>query len=130
LIFKRLFLIGIVVLWLCFLTLCFLVLREDCAHTYYHLISESGDNLPLLTVKVSLPILGPDRLDQSYEWIFYFFWGYLFLFPVVVAVFVWRIKDAFRMVEFWVYAMSLYLVFLLGSAVIVGYGLWLPFSLM
>jgi hypothetical protein len=57
-ILRKSLLTGIVIAWFVFLYLVAFVFREIFSHTYYHLIKDLGNTLPLLTKKIAIPMSG------------------------------------------------------------------------
>jgi hypothetical protein len=126
-ILRKSLLTGIVIAWFVFLYLVAFVFREIFSHTYYHLIKDMGNTLPLLTKKIAIPILGADALNAENEWLFYIFWGIIWIVPVIILSTLLRIPDRIKLMEFWVYSWSIYMVFFFLSTSLVICGLLLPF---
>jgi hypothetical protein len=124
---RRLMSTGIVTLWLIFLFLLSIPIREDISHFYHYLIGSTTE-LPALTKAYSMRILGAGNyLASNKDGFFYLFWGFIWAVPLIILFFSWRLKEPSHLTEFLLYSWLTYLllsVFLFFMAI---YGLLLPF---
>ena len=124
---RRLISTAIVALWLVFLFLLSIPVREDISHSYRHLIG-SSQQLPTLTKSYSLRILSSgDRLSTNRDGFFYLFWGVVWAVPVVILLFTWRTKEAKQLNEFLLYSWLFYISLCAFLFMIALYGLLVPF---
>lgn len=120
----------IVFLWYALQGFMFLVVRPALAYSYGHWLHDFGNNLPALTLHLSLPVLGPEisTYSQSYTMQFWLVWGAIFLPPILFLRRIWTTTDRMMLLETTLYWGAIYLLFTLCLAVLVGLGLWQPFS--
>ena len=124
---RRLISTAIVTLWLVFLLLLSVPIREDVAHSYHQLIGSAGE-LPSLTREYSLRILGMGNyLSANKDGFFYLFWGILWVVPLLILFFSWTIKEPVRLSEFLLYTWIAYLLLSVFLLVMALYGLLMPF---
>ena len=104
--------------------------RWELANTFGHLIGELGDNLPLLTRHLTLPVLGvshagaEDVLTAALVWL-YVWAGFIWLF-----VLIWRAADRESLMERLVFGSLFYFGSVLFIGVLTLTGALLPFALM
>lgn len=116
-----------VVIWLIFLFFLSIPIREDIAHTYYHHLP-STEYLSVLTTQFALPILGSNEvLNPEHSIRFYLFWGLIWVVPLTILVFSWRIKEPLILLEFLFYAWLSYLPAICVLFLLAAFGLVLPF---
>ena len=119
----------IIAVWVVILFFLFIPIREEISHTYHHLVGASGE-LPLLTRAYSLEILGPgDYLDSEYSFVFFLFWGFLWLVPFTMLFFTWRSKDSAALLEYLFYSWLLYLLITFLLIIFALFGMIMPFLL-
>ena len=124
---RRLISTAIVTLWLVFLFLLSIPVREDISHSYHQLIGSGGD-LPALTKEYSLRILGTGNyLSSNKHVFFYLFWGILWAVPLLVLIYSWIIKEQVHLTEFLLYSWLTYLLLFVFLLVMALYGLLMPF---
>lgn len=118
---------GFIAVWMVFLFFFSVPIREDVSRLAHHFIDSSAE-LPLLTRNFSMRILGAgDSFSSSGDSLFYFFWGVLWVVPLGVLFFVWRIKSPLKLMEFLFYSWMSYLLICILLFSLVLYGLFLPF---
>ena len=124
---KRLISTAIVTVWLIFVFLLSIPIREDIAHFYHHLIG-SATELPTLTKAYSLRVLGTGNyLAYNKDFFFYLFWGFTWAVPLVMLFFSWRLKKPSQLTEFLFYSWISYLLLVASLLFIALYGLLMPF---
>jgi hypothetical protein len=106
---RRLISTAIVTLWLVFLFMLSIPVRENVAHSYHQFIG-SGGGLPALTKEYSLRILGTgDYLSANKDVFFYLFWGILWAVPLLILIYSWIIQEPVHLTEFLLYSWLTYL---------------------
>jgi hypothetical protein len=116
-----------IVLWLVFLFFLSIPIREQIAHTYHHLLP-SPEHLHVITKDYSLAILGSgDYLNPDHGFLFYIFWGGIWLVPLAMLFFTWRIKEPSDLLEFLFYSWLSYLFVTSFLFLLAIFGLILPF---
>ncbi len=124
---RRLISTAIITLWLVFLFLLSIPVREDISHSYHQFIGSEGD-LPALTKEYSLRILGTGNyLSSNKDHLFYLFWGILWAVPLLILIYSWIIKEQVRLAEFLLYSWLTYLLLFVFLMVMALYGLLVPF---
>ncbi len=123
---RRLVATAIIAIWIVLLFFLSVPIREEIAHTYHHFLNSSED-LNILTKDYSLQILGSgDYLNSDNSFLFYFFWGFIWLIPFVMLIFTWRIKEPSFLLEFLFYSWLSYLFITSFLFLLAIYGLILP----
>ena len=126
---KKTFAVATIVVWYVTLGVIFGPVRLEFSHTYRHWIEGLEEALPSLTRAFAVPVLGLDLPGVVGGWVFYPVWGLLWLFPAALAVCIIRARDERAMLITWLSGASLYAAVTLLVAVLVAFGLWLPFAL-
>ena len=129
---RRSFSTIIIAIWLILLFFLSVPIREDISHTYHIIIASSGigspENLPALTREYSLRILGSgNHLASNTNIFFYLFWGFIWVVPLIILFFTWRIKESLRLIEFLLYSWLSYLFLMALLFILAMYGLIMPF---
>ena len=129
---RRLLLSAVLMFWCVVLWFLSVPVRHEVSHTYHHWLADitegHKEELPSLTIHVSLPILGDElHVDTTRSPLFYLYWSLLWFATVAIGVAVWIPRDSQRLMEVWVYSLSVYTVFVFCSALIILVGLWWPF---
>ena len=96
---RKLAAIMAIACWLVALGLLFGPARWELGHSYAHWIEGAEENLPTLTRKVALPVLGIEPSGLSSWLIFLVFWGYLWLTPIAMTLLVRRVPSRERLIE-------------------------------
>jgi hypothetical protein len=127
---SRLLVTLIVCLWYALQGLMFIVVRPELAYTYGHWLQRLGGSLPTLTAALSLPVLGPEISTPSQELtpVFWLAWSLLLLPPLLLLRRAWTAEERMALLEATLYWGATYLLATGGLAVLVGLGLWLPYS--
>ncbi|MCB1877727.1 MAG: hypothetical protein KDH88_17265 [Chromatiales bacterium] len=127
---SRLVAVLVVLLWYVVLGLFFVVVRPELAYSYGHWLHGLENNLPGLTAKLSLPVLGPEisTSEQRYSPVFWLIWGFVALPPLALLRVIKGVRDRLLLLEAFLFWGAAYLLVVLCIAVLVGLGLWLPFS--
>ena len=127
---KRILSTIIIAVWFVFLFLLSGPIREDISHTYHHILG-SNEHLNTFTKSYSLQILGPgDYLSSDKGFVFYLFWGLIWIIPFAILFFTWQIKDPLHLLEFLFYSWLLYLVISVLLFLLAIFNLALPFLLL
>lgn len=117
----------VVAAWL-FQLLLMGIARHIVADEYLHALPPgvTVNNLPASTKFVALPILAPDVARGVAKIPFIAYWTFLWVWPICVLAWMWRTDDRVAALSRWTIGMSLYAVFVVGSAVMIAFSLWLP----
>ncbi len=101
--------------------------RWELAHAYDHLVQGLGTDLPLLTLRLSMPVLDAGSTGGVGLVTAILFWSFVWLGASWLIVLIWRSRNREDLMDRFVFGAAFYFgsVFLLVSAVVVG--LWLPF---
>jgi hypothetical protein len=104
------------------------VARRIIADEYLHALPPhvTAVNLPVSTSYVALPILAGDRTQHIAKTPFVIYWLVLFAWPMAVLTWMWRAEDRYVALARWIVGVSAYAVFVLGSAMMIAFSLWLP----
>ena len=124
---RRLVSTAIIAMWFVLLFFLSIPIREQVAHTYHHFLS-SPEHLNVITKDYSLQILGSgDYLEPDHDFLFYIFWGFIWLVPFAILFFTWRIKESSHLLEFLFYSWFAYFLIVSFLFLLAIFGLILPF---
>ena len=124
---RRLVSTAIVAIWLVLLFFLSIPIREQFSHTYHHFLT-SPEHLNVITKDYSLQILGSgDYLKSDHGFLFYIFWGIIWLVPFAILFFTWRIKEPSHLLEFLFYSWLSYFLAMSFLFLLAIFGLILPF---
>jgi len=120
---------SVIVIWL--ITLIFVAgpVRWEFAHSYGHWISGIGDELPLPTALIGLPILNIGEVSPSSIAVRVVFWSAVWLGPIILLLGVWRAIPE-NVANWMLYGGVLYATIVISLAIAICFSLWLPFSLL
>lgn len=101
--------------------------RRILAHDYLHSLEGPTRNLPISTRSFALPILAADITQGLSRTVFYAYWCFVYVWPIVAAVWTWRANDPGELAMKWSLGISIYAVLMVSSCVLITFSLWLPF---
>ena len=122
--------------WFLVLGFLFGPVRWEVSWTYSHWFGFSGIDTPVFgmdlpypTIWFSLPVLGLEvtRLGFWNTILFYAYWGFLWIYPLILAINILRTTDKQYVLTTWVFGASLYLVLITLLFILVAFGMWAPF---
>lgn len=127
---SRLYVQLLIGLWYAVLGIIFFVVRPELAYSYGHWLQPLSGDLPGLTATLTLPALGPEisTATEGYSPVFWLVWGVLLLPPLRLLHWAWTAPNRFALLESALYWSVAYLLAAVGLAILIGLGLWLPFS--
>ena len=125
----RIALIAVLLAWIALAGLTFVAVRPELGYAYGHWLGGFGRELPALTAHLSLPVLGSTYSLEAAgrDPVFWLVWGFVFGAPVLLL---WRSRRATTLaavVELMAWTLAC-AVLAATTALLVGFGLWLPFS--
>lgn len=118
----------IVILWLLLLALVCGPIRWEFAHTYAHWVEGLGDNLPVSSTMVGLPLLGlsysglESIILSSLVWLA--IWGG----PLYLLLKLTRTSKVEQIRDLTLFGGVLYACILIGICAFFFFSLWLPFG--
>ena len=101
--------------------------RWEYAHSYAHLVEDAGNELPLLTVVIALPVLGLASPTFGSVLLQLVFWSVTWLGPVAILFGVWRAENQSLVTDRLVYGGGLYGSVIVLFATLVAVSLRMPF---
>lgn len=101
--------------------------RWEVACTYEHLIRETGYVLPLLTLRLTLPILGIGPASFGARAVSVLFFGFVWLGLAGLYLFIWRARSREDLLDRFVFGSTLYFGSVIFVFAVAALGLALPF---
>ena len=127
---RRLLLSATLIVWLLTMwLLCYI--GPEIHNSYLHFCRVSGAELGGFAQSIALPVFGPPAgvisPDLRNHWIRYVYWGLVFLPPLAMGMYVWRIRDRRRLMEVWACFCSAYFITFACSAILIALFLFSTF---
>ncbi len=102
-------------------------LRWEVAHTYEHLIGETQYDLPLLTLRLTLPVLGIAPASTGARIVSILFFSLVWLGLAGLYVLIWRARSRDDLLDRFVFGSTFYFGSVAFVVTLVAFGLALPF---
>lgn len=115
-------------LWLFILALIAGPIRWEFAHTYAHWVEGLGNNLPVPTTIIGLPILGLDYSGLSSVFLSSIIWLVIWGIPLFLLILFARASQAEQIRDIAIFGGGLYLCVFTGICAYLIFSLWLPFA--